>query len=185
MKKTLCALATLGVAAGFAWSAGRFQEGQDMPKPDKEHAFLKKFAGKWEGTMSMREAADQPWKECKGTEQARMMGEFWAIGEWKAESAEMPMQGIAITGYDPVKKKYVVTWIDSLMPSFTLGEGTVDKSGNILTTEVKTTDCRTGEPVTMTMVQEFKDKDKQVWSMRMKGKDGKEFECMKGESKRR
>ena len=185
MKKTLCALATLGVAAGFAWSAGRFQEKQDMAKPEKEHAFLKKFEGRWEGTMSMREGPDQPWKECKGSEQVRMIGEFWAVGEAKSESAEMPMHGITITGYDPVKKKYVVMWVDSMSPHVMQAEGTLDKSGNILTTEVKGIDFRTGQPATMTMVQEFKDKDTVTWSMRSKDKDGKEFECMKGESKRR
>ena len=183
MKKTLCALATLGVAAGFAWSDGRFQDKPEMPKPVKEHAFLKKFVGTWDSKMSMRHTAESPWVESKGTDEARMYGDFWVVSEFKSDSAEMPMQGLASTGYDPVKKKYVVTWIGSMSPAISLGDGTVD--GNVLKTDIKSTDCTTGEPLAMSMTQEFKDKDTLVFSMKMKGKDGKEFECMKGESKRR
>ena len=175
---------TVVVASALAWAA-RVQDKPEMPKPVKEHEFLKKFAGTWESKMSMRNSTDQPWMECKGTEQARMYGDFWVISEWKTESPEMPMQGLATTGYDPIKKKYVVTWIGSTSPALSAGEGTVDGSGMILTTEVKSTDCQSGQPLSMTMVQEFKDKDTLVWTMRMKVKDGKDFECMKGESKRR
>jgi len=182
--KTLIATVTLAAAAALTWAA-RVQDKPDMPRPVKEHEFLKKFEGSWDSKMSMRHAPDQPWMECKGTEQARMYGDFWVVSEWKTESSEMPMQGLASTGYDPFKKKYVVTWIGSTSPALSAGEGTVDASGKILTTEVKSTDCQTGQPMSMTMVQEFKDNDTVAWTMRMKGKDGKEFECMKGESKRR
>ena len=183
MKKSMSALLILGLAAGLSWAMA--QDKPEMPKPAKEHGFLKKFEGKWDSKMSMRHSADQPWMECAGTEHNRMVGDFWMVSEWKTDSTEMPMQGLASTGYDPIKKKYIVTWIGSTSPALSAGEGAVDGAGNILTTDVKSTDCQTGKPVSMTMVQEFKDKDTVAWSMRMKGKDGNDYECMKGESKRK
>lgn len=180
--KTMCAVFTLVVAAGFSWAA-RVQDKPDMPKPVKEHEFLKKFEGTWESKMSMRHTPDAPWMEVRARDQARMVGDFWVLTEMKIDSGEMPMQGVQALGYDPVKKKYVVTWIGSMNPSLSVGEGSV--SGQKLTTEIKSTDCQTGKPLSMSMVQEFKDDDTLVWSMKMKDKDGKEFETMKGESKRK
>ena len=180
--KTLIATVILAAAAALTWAA-RVQDKPEVPKPVKEHEFLKKFTGTWESKMSLRHAPDQPWMETKGTEQARMVGDFWVVSDMKIDSSEMPMQGMQTVGYDPIKKKYVVTWIGSTNPSLSVGEGTI--SGQTLTTEITSTDCQTGKPLSMTMVQEFKDDDTYVWTMRMKGKDGKDFECMKGESKRR
>lgn len=185
MKRAFAGMALVVLAAGIAGAATWIQEKPQVPKPDKEHAFLKKFVGRWDSTMSVRESGEHPWMDTKGTEQARMFGDFWVVSEWKSESPEMPMQGLGSTGFDPVAKKYMVTWIGSTSPSLSLGEGTVDPAGNVLTTTVRTQDCRTGMPLIMTMVQEFKDADTLVWTMRMRGKDGKDFECMKGESKRR
>jgi hypothetical protein len=182
MKRLITTAVALALAAGIGWAA-RSQEKPEMPKPAKEHEFLKKFEGTWEARMSMRHAPDQPWVDARGTEQARMIGDFWVVSEWKSDPSEMPMQGLSTTGYDPIKKKYVVTWIGNMSPALSVGDGKVD--GKVMTTEVKSTDCQTGKPLEMKMTQEFKDKDTLVWSMTMKDKDGKEFECMKGESKRK
>ncbi|HZN62103.1 MAG TPA: DUF1579 domain-containing protein [Planctomycetota bacterium] len=182
MKKTIGAVACLALCAGLVWAA-RGQEGMPMPKPQKEHEILKQFEGNWDSTVSFRMSADQQWTASKGVESNRVIGGFWLISESKGDMMGMPFTGIGQTGYDPYKKKYVSTWVDSFSPVLSVGEGTFD--GKVLTTSINSTDCETGKPCTMTMTQEFKDKDTVLWSMRMNGKDGKEFECMKGESKRK
>jgi hypothetical protein len=179
--KTLIALIALAAATGLS-EASRSQDKPEMPKPSKEHEFLKNFEGTWESTMSMRPSPDAPWVKIKGSEVARRLGDFWVVSDWKSESAEMPMQGVSMTGYDPVKKKYVVTWAGSTNPALSTGEGTV--SGRTLTTVIRSTDCQTGRPLSMKMTQEFKDDGTASWSLTMKDKDGKDFETMKGEAKR-
>jgi hypothetical protein len=184
MKKTFGAVAALALSAGLTWAAVRSQEPQ-MPKPQKEHEFLQHFVGTWEGASKFRMAADQPWMESKGIETNTMLGGFWLVSEMKSEMFGQPWRGLGTTGYDPYKKKYVSTWVDSMMPCLSVGEGTVDAAGKVMSVTISSTDCESGKPCTMRMTQEIKDKDTTTWSMFMTGKDGKEFECMKGESKRR
>jgi len=185
MKRTIVAVSALALAAGLAWAAARAQEGFPMPKPQKEHEFLKQFEGTWDSTTKFRMAADQPWMESKGTETNTLLGGFWLLSESKGEMFGQPFRGVGTTGYDPYKKKYVSTWVDSMMPCLSIGEGTVDASGKVLTVAISSTDCESGKPCTMRMTQEVKDKDTTTWSMYMNGKDGKEFQCMTGESKRK
>jgi hypothetical protein len=180
MKRTIGATAALALAAGLAWAATG--TAQEMPKPQKEHEFLKQFVGTWDSTLQFRMSPEMDWTASKGTETNRMLGGFWIVSENKGEMMGMPFQGLGTTGYDPYKKKYVSTWVDSFGPCLSVGEGTL--AGEKLTTLVSGTD-ETGKPMKMTMVQEFKDKDTMAWSMTTTGKDGKEFECIKGESKRK
>ncbi|HKS16052.1 MAG TPA: DUF1579 domain-containing protein [Planctomycetota bacterium] len=182
MKRTIGVTVSLALAAGLAWAATAATT-QEMPKPQKEHEFLKQFEGTWDSSISFRMTGEAEWTASKGTESNRLVGGFWLISESKGDMMGMPFTGIGQTGYDPYKKKYVSTWVDSFTPVLSVGEGTM--KGNVLTTTIASTDCETGKPCTMTMTQEFKDKDTLAWSMRMNGKDGKEFECMKGESKRK
>ena len=184
MKRTIGAVTALALTAGLAWAAARTQEPQ-MPKPQKEHEWLNHLVGNWESTSQFRMAADQKWTESKGTETNTMVGGFWLFSDMKSEMFGQPWRGLGSTGYDPYKKKYVSTWIDSMTPCLSVGEGTVDASGKVMTVVISGTDCETGKPCTMKMTQEIKDKDTTAWSMTMTGKDGKEFECMKGESKRK
>ena len=180
MKRTIGAVVGLAVAAGLTWAA--VSPRQEFPKPQKEHDFLKRFEGTWETSITFRMSPDQEWTTSKGTETSRMIGGFWLVSESKGEFMGMPFQGLGTTGYDPYKKKYVSTWVDNFGPCLSVGEGTV--SGDVMTGTVNGTD-ETGKPMTMKMKQEFKDKDTVVWSMTSVGKDGKEFESMKGESKRK
>ena len=185
MNRTLGAVAGLALCAGLAW-AMKAQEGMpDMPKPQKEHEFLKQFVGTWDSTMKFRMASDQAWTETKGSDSYVMLGGFWLVCETKGDMMGQPFRGLGTTGYDPYKKKYVSSWVDSMGPCLSVGEGTVDAGGKIMTTTVSATDCETGKPCTFRIVQELKDKDTCTFSFFMTGKDGKEFEGMKGESKRK
>jgi hypothetical protein len=187
MKRTIGAVAALALTAGLAWAAVKAQDGMpEMPKPQKEHEFLKQFEGTWESTNSFRMGADQEWMESKSKDVSRMIGGFWLLTESKGEFAPgMSFEGSGSTGYDPYKKKYVSTWIDNMNPTLSVGEGAMDAAGKVMTTTIQGTDCATGKPCTMRMTQEFKDKDTLHWSMYMTGKDGKEFEAMKAVSKRK
>lgn len=184
MKRTICAVVAVALSAGLAWAV-RTQEGPPMPKVEKEHVFLKKFAGNWDSTTSFRETAQQAWTESKGNESCRMLGEIWLVSEWKGDMAGMTFEGLGTTGYDPYKKKFVSTWVSNMEPVLATGEGSMDAAGKVLTTTINSTNCKTGKPCTGRMTQEFKDKDTVVWVVFMTGDDGKEFECMKGESKRK
>ena len=47
-----------------------------------------------------------------------MFGEFWTRSVYESDFMGQPFRGQATLGYDPEKKEYVSTWIDTMSPTF-------------------------------------------------------------------
>lgn len=144
-----------------------------MPKPTKEHEWLRKIAGDWEFEIQAFVEGAEPLK-AKGAEKARMIGGFWVVGESTGSIAELPFTNITSFGYDPEKKKYVGTGIDSMSSTLWLYEGTMDPSGKILTFET-TGPCpmRGGKMTKFRGVTEFKSDDQRVFTSSFQEDDGR------------
>src|SRR5262245_8931413 len=103
-------------------------------EPQKEHQWLDKLVGEWTSQAEMSMGPDQPPQTFKGTDSVRSLGGFWVMCEGRGE---MPGGGTATTmmtlGYDPVKQRYVGTFIGSMMAHMWVYEGTVDTGGMVLT----------------------------------------------------
>jgi Protein of unknown function (DUF1579) len=192
MKHTLTAILRHSTAALAAVmllifpAVSRTQAPPEMPKPVKEHEWLKQFVGDWEmeGTCDMGPGAE-PMKS-KGTESARMMGGFWLIAEGKGEAMGMPFTHIMTLGYDVEKRKYIGTWVDSMLGHMWKYEGSVDATGKIITLEAEGPNFMAGGKMTKFRdVMEFKDKDHRVLTSSMLGEDGKWVTFMRGESRRK
>jgi hypothetical protein len=87
---------------------------------------------------------------------------------------EMPYAGILTVGYDPEKKSYVGTWVDSMQGYMWKYTGTVDDAGKTLTLETKGP-CPKKPPGTLANfkeVLELKDKDHKVFTSSMQEDDG-------------
>ena len=122
----------VGVAlagAAFAFNA----QPPEMPKPSKEHDFLKQFVGEWESSGEITMAEGQQPVQCKGSDKVRLLGGFWLVSDGKGEFMGMNMENVLTLGYDPEKKKYIGQWIDSMMPHAWKYEGEVDESGRKIT----------------------------------------------------
>lgn len=106
------------------------------PEPTAEHRWLHKMVGKWEVVMNCSMGPDQPPAVHKGSDVVRKLGELWVIAEGEGE---MPGGGVAYNvmtlGYDPMQKKFVGTFIASVMNYLWPYEGTLDESGKRLTLE--------------------------------------------------
>ncbi len=109
----------------------------DMPKPQKEHEWLKQLAGEWTYEVELHMAPDTPPMKASGKESTRQIGGFWTITETSGEMMGSQFQGVMTLGYSPDKKKYVGTWIDNMTGMLWDYEGTVDESGKklVLSTE--------------------------------------------------
>jgi hypothetical protein len=146
------------------------QEGPAKPGP--EHQKLKKFEGQWDATVSF------PGGESKATASYKMgLGGFWLQHHFKGEFAGAPFEGRGLTGYDPRKKKYVSTWVDSMEPNLTLMEGNFDKDDKTYT-ETGESIGMDGQPQKMKSVFEFKGEDEIVFTM-YKVADGKDEQMMR------
>lgn len=99
--------------------------------PQKEHQWLQQLVGEWTTEAQMAGESDEA---CKGTESVRSLGGLWILAEGRGE---MPGGGgatmIMTLGYDPGKKRYVGTWVGSMMTHMWLYDGELDASGTVLT----------------------------------------------------
>ena len=125
---TLAVLACVSVLGLVAFA----DDPPELPKPEKQHAWLEQLAGEWDTEMETSEGSGQT-KKHKGTESARMIGGFWLQCQVKADMGGTTFTGILTVGYDPAKKIYVGTWIDSMTSFMWRYEGTVDEAGKVLT----------------------------------------------------
>jgi uncharacterized protein DUF1579 len=152
--------------------------GPELPKPGPEHAVLKEQAGVWDATVESFMAPGQPPVLSKGTETGTMVGDFWLLSDFKTEMMGMPFTGHGTLGYDPARKKYVSTWVDSMTPALSLGESDYDAATRTFTGWLDGLDYA-GQPTKIKAVTAFKDPTTRVFTMTLKGPDGKEMTAMR------
>jgi hypothetical protein len=170
--KTLAVTACLSALLAVAAARGK-QEPPKTPPPVKEHEWLKQLVGEWEteGEITM-DPSKLPLKN-KGTESGKMIGGFWAMLETKAEFMGTPFNGVLTLGYDPEKKKYVGTWVDSTSGHLWTYTGSVDAAGKMLTLDSEgPSHDGPGKTAKYRETIEIKDKDHKVFTSSIE-KDGK------------
>ena len=171
----------LAAALCAAASGARAQEFQ-MPKPGPEHELLKKDVGTWDATV---EILMPPAPPSKGVETNTLgPGGLWLIGDFKSEMMGAPFQGHGVTGYNPFKKKYVGTWVDSMSPGLSTTEGTYDPKTKTMTTWIEGPNPD-GSMMKMRTTSEWKGSDTRVFTMYAPTGPDKEFPALKITYKRR
>ncbi len=128
---------TLSIGLVFALGTATTVMAQ-FPIASDEHKILKMEEGKWDAavTMFMGPAGpyDPPTKS-KAKESNRMIGDFWIVSDFSGDFEGMKFTGHGQFGYDPAKKKYHGTWIDSFSPNVTKMVGTFDADKRTMTYE--------------------------------------------------
>lgn len=157
----------------------------EMPKPQKEHEWLQQLVGEWDYNAEATMAPGEPPMKCSGTEKIRMLGGFWLISEGTIESMGTSNRTMMTLGYDPEKKKYIGTWIDSMTNHMWIYEGTLDPTGRILTLEAEGPNFTTpGETSTFRDVIEIKSRDHKVLTSSVQTDEGEWVTFMRGEYRR-
>ena len=169
----LSVIATLALLSATATvRAQELPELPEMPKPQKEHAWLQQFVGQWESEAEMF-MEGQPVAKSKGTETVRKIGGFWIQSEQQSDFMGQPFTGLMTLGYDVPKQQYVGTWIDSHTGYLWVYEGTLDRSGKVLTLEAEgPCPMAPGRMSKFKEVLEVKDKDHKVFTSSIQGEDG-------------
>src|SRR5262245_6595500 len=122
------------------------KKAEELGKPGPAHKALESLAGEWniEGRCWM--APDGPPMVNKGTAKVRWILDGRFLQEdFNGEFMGKQFQGIGITGYDNMKKKYVGSWIDSMSTGVFSSEGTADTDGKVFTFQGKMDDPMTGQ----------------------------------------
>jgi hypothetical protein len=130
-----------------------------QPKPGPEHDMLKTLVGTWDATVKY---GDQ---ESKGTMVYKLeLGGMWLVGNYEGEFGGTKFQGKSLDTYDPLKKKYVNIWVDSMSARHMTFEGTFDKDKGMLTMFGEGIGMD-GKPVKYKEVTHYKDNDTMVFTM--------------------
>ena len=166
--KALAALTLLGLA-------------QDAPS--KEHALLRRFVGEWEAKLA-REGGSG---ERAGVETARLLlGGYWVVLELRGLYEGRPYEGHGLLGYDPGKKMFIGTWVDSMQTHMWMYTGTLDEAKKILTLSAEgpswedpTKTARYRDAI------EVVSPDVKTLTSSIEGPDGKWVQFMKAEYRRK
>jgi hypothetical protein len=102
-------------------------------QPTSEHQWLHKLVGDWTFESNCSMGPDQPPMITAGTETVRSLGGLWTIGEGTMGQEELAGRSIMTLGYQPQTKKFVGTFVASMMSHLWPYEGTLDASRKVLT----------------------------------------------------
>ncbi|NVJ96531.1 MAG: DUF1579 family protein [Alphaproteobacteria bacterium] len=112
---------TLAMWLGMVSAQGTVQA-QALP----EHGMLKMDDGNWHVALTLHRQDGTAPTTHAGTESNSLIGGLWSVGKMEIPFGDDLYVGFATLGYDPVKAKYVGTWVDSTSPHITEMEGTYD-----------------------------------------------------------
>ncbi|HSG21438.1 MAG TPA: DUF1579 domain-containing protein [Azonexus sp.] len=100
----------------------------------KEHHWLQKMVGEWtyEGEATMEPG--KPAEKFKGTERVQSLGGLWIQANGKGEMPDGETAMMVMTlGFNPQTKRYIGTWIGSMMTHLWLYDGELDAAEKVLT----------------------------------------------------
>ncbi len=179
------------IPAGPTDSAGMaamMEAWMDFAKPGPEHAWMAKHAGTWVSD-SVKQWMDpsQPPTTAKATDVVKMaMNGLYQMSDFSSTMMGQPMMGHGMMGFDKMKKKYVLSWIDNMGSGIVRMEGTYDDASKTLNMMGKQSDP--GRKMETDIRQELKFHDDGSYTMSMygTGHDGKsEQKFMEGTFKRK
>lgn len=159
---------------GDTEAEGGAETGMEPAEPTPAHRWLERLLGEWEMMGEGDPGADIPTQEIVGTETVRTLGGIW----YRLEGThEMPNgeTGVSVMtlGYDTRRKRYVGSWIGTMMTHQWVYEGDLDDDGRVLTLNTEGP-AMSGEGQTARYrdVIELRSDDHRVLSSHIRGDDG-------------
>lgn len=103
-------------------------------EPTREHRWLQKFVGDWTYETEASMEPGQPPQKMTGSERIRALGEVWVHGEGTSPMPDGSPATTQITlGYDPTKKRFVGTWLGTMMAHLWIYDGELSADERTLT----------------------------------------------------
>ena len=153
-------------------------EEMQFPQPTAEHNKLKETTGVWKvhSTFYMDPNPETRPMEADATETVEMFGDFWTRGVYESSFMGMPFKGQSTLGYDPEKKEYISTWIDSMSPTYFQFRGNF--KGDTLEMKGRAFDCMMKMETNYRTTEVHKSPNERVFEMFMEMPDGNEIKMM-------
>lgn len=138
---------------------------QEFMKPTKQHEDLKHEVGVWDAEVSMWPSPDSEPVKSKAVEKNEMLGKMWLMSEFEGEFGGEKFTGASAIGYDPIKKKYVGGWVDSMSPFMMKMQGEYDESTDTLTMHGEGVNAMTGKLCKSKLVTKYTGEDSKTFEM--------------------
>jgi hypothetical protein len=150
-----------------------------MAQPTPQHELLKKDVGTWDATMRMWFTPNAEPLVSNGIENNKLLdGGLWLISHYEGKIADTRFVGCGTVGFDPVKQKYVGTWIDNVTSSLSVMEGDYDQATNTLTMISRRRDPHTGQSQTTKSTLQYVDNDTRIFEFLVPDADGKYWKML-------
>ena len=153
----------------------------EIPQPTPEHEWLLQLVGAWEFESECSMGPNQPPLKSSGKQTTRSLGSLWTLGEMENIGPDnQPMRSVITLGFDPIKQRFVGTFVASCMTHMWPYDGQLNDSRKILTLDSEGPSF-TGDG-TMAKYQdivEIVDKDRHVLTSRFQNQDGTWTEFMR------
>ncbi len=147
--------------------------------PGADHKVLDAMAGKWTTRVKWWMDPAGPAQESSGTcESAWIMGGRYLQETHKGEAMGQPFEGMGLTGFDNLKKKYVGTWVDNMGTGVMVSEGSYDPATKAISFKTEGPDESMTKYVPMRMVHTITDANTHKMEMYGPDKSGKEFRTL-------
>ncbi len=154
-------------------------------KPQAEHEWLHELRGKWEFTHDCITAPDQPPTQTTGTMTSRNVGDSWTLLECEGETPDGgSWTGLFTLGFDPEKKRFVGTFVASMMAHLWIYDGQLEPDGKRLVLDAEGPSF---DGTSMAKYQDIIEKvDRDHWILRsqMLMQDGTWKQFMEGHQRR-
>lgn len=150
-----------------------------MPGPTAEHERLKADVGTWDAKMKLYPASGEEPTVTDATETIELgPGGLWILSKFECEMMGMPFVGHGVNGYDPVKKKYVGTWVDSMNPYMMIVEGEYDPATKTTTSFAEGRDPMSGATIRYKQISRTIDENTRTFEMLQPGEGGEYVKMM-------
>jgi hypothetical protein len=149
------------------------------PAPETQHDWLQRLVGDWTYETVAQMAPDQPAQTFAGTETVRPVGKLWVVAEGRTEVPGGGETGLTMLtlGYDPRRKRFVGTWLGSMMAHLWVYDGGLDAAGDTLTLDTVGPDFGAADPAKTANYRETivlaADGNGRTFASAMLGDDGK------------
>src|SRR5690349_22514050 len=142
-------------------------------EPQKEHRWLDRLVGEWTSESECSMGPDQPVMKTQGVEVVRSLGGLWIVAEGEGEMSDGgAAKSIMSIGYDPQSKRYVGTFIASMMSHLWIYNGSLDAAEKVLTLDADGPDFAGKSTAKYKDSIEFVDDDHRIMTSRVLGEDG-------------
>ncbi len=160
-------------------------------EPQKEHQWLSKLIGEFTFESECSMGPDQPPMKAAGTEIVRSLGGLWTIAEGECGAAVECSEGaggwksIMTLGFDPATKRFVGTFVATMMTHLWTYNGSLDAAERVLTLDTIGPNFTDGSLIKYQDLIEIHSDDYRTLSSQTIGSDGQWHKFMTAHYRRK